>query len=69
MASGDKSARLGRQAAILMVATGVFWIAITWAGGALELTNRVRALFDLAALAGFGAGLWIAVLAWRARED
>ncbi len=69
MASGDNSATLGRRAAIVMAATGVFWIAVTWIGGELGWTNRTRALFDLVALAGFGAGLWIAFQAWRARDE
>ena len=49
----------GRRAALVIVATGLFWIVATWAGGALGLPNRWRALFDLIALAGFGFGLWM----------
>ena len=66
----EGSRRAGRRAALAIVATGLFWIAATWAGGALGLTNRVRALFDLIALAGFGIALWMTygVVRERRRE-
>lgn len=58
----------GRRAAIVIVATGLFWIVATWAGDALGLSNRVRALFDLIALAGFGFGLWMTYGVTRERR-
>ena len=60
-------ARSGRRAALMLVGTGLFWIAATWAGGAFGLTQRVRALFDLFALAGFGLALWMTFGVWRRR--
>lgn len=61
-------ARAGRRAALIMAGTGLFWIAATWIGGELGLSNRVRALFDLAALAGFGYALWATYQVWRLRQ-
>jgi len=57
-----------RRAALLIMATGIFWIGATWIGGALELSQRVRALFDLFALAGFGWALWMNYGIWRQRQ-
>ncbi len=68
MPADDKSSILGRRAAIVMAVTGVLWIAITWLGGALEWSHRFRALFDLAALAGFGFALWLVYQAFKARS-
>jgi threonine/homoserine/homoserine lactone efflux protein len=61
----EAQARAGRRAALVVVATGVFWIGAMWIGPQLGLTQRVRALFDLIALAGFGLGLWMTYQAWR----
>lgn len=60
--------RAGRRAALVMAGTGVLWALATWAGGALDLPQRVRALFDLFALLGFGLGLWMTFHLWRARR-
>ena len=62
-------ARKGRVTALVIAATGVFWVLATLFGGQLGLTQRMRALFDLMALAGF---IWAFVLIyqiWRARRD
>ena len=67
-AMSPEVARAGRRAAIVMAATGIFWALATWAGGAWGLSGRVRALFDLIALAGFGLGLWMTFQLWRARQ-
>lgn len=62
----DKAqAKAGRQAALIFAGTGLFWIAAVWIGGRLGLSIRVRALFDLIALAGFAFGLWMTYRAWR----
>lgn len=61
-------ARQGRRAALVLAGTGLFWIVATWAGGALEIGTRWRALFDLMALAGFGVALWMTWVAWRMRS-
>ncbi len=69
MARDGQSTRLGRRAAITIAAAGVFWIAAEAIGGQMGWTNRTLGLFNLVALAGFGVGLWLAIQAWRARED
>lgn len=58
-------ARAGRRAAVIVVASGLFWIAAMWLGAKIGLTQRTRALLDLFALAGFGYGLWMTYKAWR----
>jgi threonine/homoserine/homoserine lactone efflux protein len=59
----------GQRAALFLAGVGVFWVVATWAGGALDLSMRVRALFDLIALAGFGWALWMTYQVWRDRQD
>jgi hypothetical protein len=41
---------------------------MTAVGGALDWSQRTRALFDLAALAGFGLALWMIIGLWRDRQ-
>ncbi len=55
----------GRRAALTIAGVAILWVLITMAGGWLGWSNRVRALFDLFALAGMGYGLW---LTWRATQ-
>jgi len=62
-------ARDGRRAAIVIAGTGVLWLLALLAGGALGLSPRTLALFDILALVGFGYGLWCVVKVWRARRD
>ncbi|MDR9394193.1 DUF5337 domain-containing protein [Roseovarius sp. SYSU LYC5161] len=61
--------RKGRFTAIVIAGTGVFWILATLIGGELELSNRIRALFDMLALAGFIWALVLTYQIWRARRD
>jgi len=61
----DDIARQGRTIALLIAGVGVLWIAATALGGALDWTQRTRALFDLAALAGFGLAIWMIYGLWR----
>ena len=63
-----KLPKSGQRAALFMVGVAVFWIVVTWAGGAFGLPDRVRALFDLFALAGFGWALWMTYQVWRAQQ-
>ncbi len=58
----------GRRAALVLVAVGVFWIGTTALGDAMAWPTRVRALFDLLALAGFGAALYLTWQVWRLRR-
>ncbi|GFE65798.1 DUF5337 domain-containing protein [Litoreibacter roseus] len=64
----DQQARAGRRVALFLAGVGVFWIIAIWAGEALNLSHRMRALFDLFALAGFGWGLWMVFDLWRNRQ-
>lgn len=69
MSNDDDIAKGGRRAALVMAGVAIFWIIATYVGGALELSNRTRALFDLMALAGFGFALWMTYRVWRLRQD
>ena len=62
-------ARKGRQAALMIAGTAVFWILSTFIGGQIGLSNRTLALFDLVALAGFIWAMWMIFQIWRARQD
>jgi threonine/homoserine/homoserine lactone efflux protein len=62
-------ARRGRQAALMIAGTGVFWILSTFIGGRMGLSNRTLALFDLVALAGFIWAFWMIFQIWRLRQD
>jgi threonine/homoserine/homoserine lactone efflux protein len=61
-------ARQGRRIALVIAGTGLIWIAATALGGALDWSQRTRALFDLAALAGFGWAIWMIYGLWRSRQ-
>ncbi len=64
----SEKARAGRRAALVLVGTGLFWIATTYLGSAYGLPQRTLALFDLFALAGFGWALWMTFRIWRSRQ-
>ncbi|SLN34017.1 hypothetical protein PEL8287_01661 [Roseovarius litorisediminis] len=70
MQGPDKQqAQKGRFTAMVIAGTAVFWVLATLIGGQLGLSNRVRALFDMLALAGF---IWAFVLIyqiWRDRQS
>lgn len=61
-------AKAGRRVALFVAGVGVFWIIATLAGSQLGLSQRVRVLFDLFALAGFGVALWMTIDIWRKRQ-
>ncbi|EET48757.1 DUF5337 domain-containing protein [Thalassobium sp. R2A62] len=65
----SETSRIGRRIAVVIAGTGLFWIGATWIGGQMGLSLRVRALFDLIALAGFGWALWMTYRIWRSRQD
>ena len=65
----SEQARKGRVAAIVIVGTAVFWIAATFIGAEMGLSQRVRALFDLMALGGFVLALAMIYQIWRKRRD
>ncbi|MGJ8588060.1 MAG: DUF5337 domain-containing protein [Yoonia sp.] len=60
--------RAGQRVALIVAATGVFWVLAVLIGDQYNWTIRTRALFDLAALAGFGFALWQTYQLWRARQ-
>jgi positive regulator of sigma E activity len=49
----DPAYRKGRQAALVIVATAVLWVLATLIGDKAGLSQALRLVFDLAALAGF----------------
>lgn len=61
-------ARAGQRVALIVAGTGVLWIMATLIGAEYGWSMRTRALFDLAALAGFGFALWQTYQLWRARQ-
>ena len=69
MTQKDELNRRGRKIALIIAGTGVFWIVITALGGALDWSQRLRALFDLLALAGFIWAVWMIYGLWRARQE
>jgi len=62
-------ARAGQRVALLIAGTGVLWVLITLIGSEYGWSNRTRALFDLAALVGFGFALWQTYRLWRMRRN
>lgn len=67
---GDSTqARAGQRVALIVAATGVLWVTANLVGAEYGWPNRIRALFDLAALAGFGFALWQTYQLWRVRQN
>jgi hypothetical protein len=60
--------RSGQRVALIVAGTGVFWVMANLFGAEYDWPIRVRAFFDLAALAGFGFALWQTFQMWRARQ-
>ncbi|THH38994.1 hypothetical protein E4Z66_05395 [Aliishimia ponticola] len=65
----EDTGKAGRRLSLVIAGTGVLWVLANLIGSEYGWSNRVRALFDLLALAGFGGALWIAIGLWRARKD
>jgi threonine/homoserine/homoserine lactone efflux protein len=68
MKRDSEEARKGRRIALIIAGVGVFWILVTAIGAEYGWSHRTRALFDLAALAGFGGAIWMTYQLWRARQ-
>lgn len=67
---GDTNeARTGQRVALILAGVGVFWILATMIGAEYSWSTQTRAIFDLAALAGFGFALWQTFQLWRARQQ
>ena len=62
------ASKAGQRLALVIAGIGVAWICANFAGAQLGWSNRTQALFDLAALAGFGWAIWIAIGIWRERQ-
>ena len=60
--------RQGRIIALVIAGTGLGWLWVTFLGEALDWSQRTRAFFDLAAIAGFGTAIWMIYGLWRARQ-
>ncbi len=60
--------RAGRQLALVIAGTGVFWTLAFLLGEEYDWPQRIRGLFDLIALALFGVALLLALKLWRARK-
>ena len=69
MAPNPNSPQTGQRIAIVVAATGVLWICANLAGEFLGLSVRVRAFFDLVALAAFGFALYMTFNLWRDRQN
>ncbi|MFD1509008.1 DUF5337 domain-containing protein [Lacimonas salitolerans] len=64
----QQQARKGRIAALVIAGTGVFWVLANLIGAEMGWSMRVRALFDLIALAGFVLAIAMIYQIWRARQ-
>lgn len=64
-----RDARDGRRVMYLLAGTGIGWILVTEIGRTYGWSQRVSAMFDLLALAGFALGLWMTYQIWRRRRD
>lgn len=67
-APDPRLASAARRAALVLAAVGVLWIGSTALGRSLGWSNRLIALFDLFALAGFGVALYLTWQVWRLRR-
>ena len=61
--------KAGQRVALIVAGTGVLYVLVNLVAAEYGWANRVRALFDLAALAAFGFALWQTFKLWRARQD
>ncbi len=61
--------KAGQRVALIVAGTGVLYVLVNLVAAEYGWSNRVRALFDLAALAAFGFALWQTFKLWRARQD
>ena len=63
------SNRKGRRLALVIAGTGVFYVLAGLLAAEYGWSMRLRGLFDLIALTGFGVALILAIGLWRARKD
>ena len=65
----DTEQAQGRRVALVIAATAVLWVLATFIGGQMGISNRLLALADMLALAGFVWAIWMVYNIWRARQD
>ena len=63
------AARKGRQAAMAIAGTAVFWVLAVLIGEKEGFSMLTRLGLDLVALAGFVFAFWLIFQYWRARQD
>ncbi|MBT6266969.1 MAG: DUF5337 domain-containing protein [Tateyamaria sp.] len=68
MLSREYNGPMKKRLALVIALIAVLWVFANIIGVYLGLPNRLSALFDLAALAGFGSTFWIAIKIWRHRQ-
>lgn len=61
-------ARRGRVIALVIALSAALWVLALALGDHFGWSQRILALFDLAALAGFTFGLWLLFGLWRLRR-
>ncbi len=67
---GDtEQAKAGQRVALIIAGVAVLWMLLNLIGAEYNWSNRTRAFFDLAAMAGFGFGLWRTYQLWRVRQN
>lgn len=69
MSDGREYNRRGRLVALVIAGTALFWIAANALGMALDWSQRLRALIDLVAGAGFIWAIWMIYGLWRDRRN
>lgn len=69
MADKTNFDRRGRVIALVIAGTGLGWIAANAIGAALDWSQRLRALCDLAAMGGFVWAMWLIYGLWRDRQE
>ena len=69
MSEHDTAARKGRQAALVIAGTGVFWVLANLIGEKEGFSILLRLVFDLMAAVGFLFAFWLILQYWRARQD
>ena len=65
----DFAARKGRQAALAIAGSGVFWVLAILIGNKEGFSQQTRLILDLVALGGFIFAFWLIFQSWRARRD
>ncbi|MEO1285729.1 MAG: DUF5337 domain-containing protein, partial [Pseudomonadota bacterium] len=68
MTDRDPAGRKGRQAALVIAGTSIFWILMGLIADKEGFSQSTRLVFDLVALAGFLFAFWLIYQLWRDRQ-